>query len=173
VGAIAGSLPCFVLVTCKSYLTPNRTAMHFFIAIRIRVSRITICSPFLCTTCIYLFPKINSPDQNLLHQQFHQLFQQLPGPGCSSSAYSNSSSFASSCACTYLIASAAPLAAAALQTAAVATWPAAGYIPHCFSSSPGCSSTANSSSSSLASSWVHTSLLQQLSWLQQHCKQQQ
>jgi hypothetical protein len=36
-GALTGSPPCFLLVAWESYMTSSRTAMHFFIAIRIRV----------------------------------------------------------------------------------------------------------------------------------------
>jgi hypothetical protein len=37
VGVLSGSPPCFLLVFWESYMTHSRTAMHFFIAIQIRV----------------------------------------------------------------------------------------------------------------------------------------
>jgi hypothetical protein len=36
-GAVIGSLPCFLLVTCEAYMTPIHKATHILIAIRIRV----------------------------------------------------------------------------------------------------------------------------------------
>jgi hypothetical protein len=32
-GVLAGSPPCFLLITWESYMTPSRAAMHYFIAI--------------------------------------------------------------------------------------------------------------------------------------------
>jgi hypothetical protein len=36
-GTLTGSHPCFLLIAWVSYMIPSRTAVHFFIAIRIRV----------------------------------------------------------------------------------------------------------------------------------------
>ncbi len=36
-GGLSGSPPCFLLAAQESYMTPSHTAMHFFIAIQIRV----------------------------------------------------------------------------------------------------------------------------------------
>jgi hypothetical protein len=50
-GALTGSPPCFLLVIWESYMTPSRTAMHFCIAIRIKVNMRGIAYNFFYFCC--------------------------------------------------------------------------------------------------------------------------